>query len=147
MTVQITVTSPTPIIAICNHKGGSGKTTTAWHLAQALNCTEPGHLRRALLVDLDDQATLTNRLAHQAVTIGSPIETQPTIADALDGAPTTIYHYTPSSTTSRPTTGCRGSPPKCRPAAPTTSTWRAPCVTSNRSTTSSWTARHPPASS
>lgn len=95
MTVQITVTSPPPIIAICNHKGGSGKTTSAWHLAQALNCTEAGHLRRVLLVDLDDQATLTNRLAHQAVTIGSPIETQPTIADALDGAPTTIYHYTP----------------------------------------------------
>ena len=84
-----------PIIAICNHKGGSGKTTTAWHLAQALNCTEPGHLRRVLLVDLDDQATLTNRLAHQAARIGSPIETTPTIADALDGAVPTVYHYTP----------------------------------------------------
>ncbi len=88
-------TMTTPIIAICNHKGGSGKTTTAWHLAQALNADDTGTLRRVLLVDLDDQATLTNRLAHQAARIGSPIETQPTIADALDGAPTTVYHYTP----------------------------------------------------
>lgn len=83
-----------PIIAICNHKGGSGKTTTAWHLAQALNADDAG-MHRVLLVDLDDQATLTNRLAHQALRIGSPIETQPTIADALDGAVPTVYHYTP----------------------------------------------------
>ena len=88
-------TMTTPIIAICNHKGGSGKTTTAWHLAHALNADDAGTLRRVLLVELDDQATLTNRLAHQAASIGSPIETTPTIADALDGAPTTVYHYTP----------------------------------------------------
>ncbi len=86
----------TPIIAICNHKGGSGKTTTAWHLAHALNADNNlDAIRRVLVIDLDDQATLTNRLAHQAAAIGSPIETTPTIADALDGAPTTIYHYTP----------------------------------------------------
>ena len=83
-----------PIIAICNHKGGSGKTTTAWHLAHALNADDAG-MHRVLLVDLDDQATLTNRLAHQALRIGSPIETTPTIADALDGAVPTVYHYTP----------------------------------------------------
>lgn len=87
----------TPIIAIANHKGGSGKTTTAWHLAHAFNMNvfDGDTRRRILLVDLDDQATLTNRLAHQAASIGSPIETTPTIADALDGAPTTVYHYTP----------------------------------------------------
>ena len=83
-----------PIIAICNHKGGSGKTTTAWHLAHTLNADDAG-MHRVLLVDLDDQATLTNRLAHQALRIGSPIETTPTIADALDGAVPTVYHYTP----------------------------------------------------
>lgn len=87
-------TMTTPIIAICNHKGGSGKTTTAWHLAHALRA-DAGNLRRVLLVDLDDQATLTNRLAHHATAVGSPIETTPTIADALDGAATTVYHYTP----------------------------------------------------
>lgn len=79
----------TPTIAICNHKGGSGKTTTAWHLAHALTA------HRVLLVDLDDQATLTARLASKASSIGRPIETQPTIADALDGDPTTTYTYHP----------------------------------------------------
>lgn len=46
-----------PVLAICNHKGGAGKTTTAWHLAR--------HLAIAgldvLAVDLDDQGTLTSR--------------------------------------------------------------------------------------
>jgi chromosome partitioning protein len=48
----------TPIIAVANHKGGAGKTTTAYHLAR--------HLARSqmvLAVDLDDQGTLTARLA------------------------------------------------------------------------------------
>ena len=41
MTVQQSIS---PIIAICNHKGGSGKTTTAWH-SDALNCRpNAGHL-------------------------------------------------------------------------------------------------------
>lgn len=43
------------IIAIVNHKGGVGKTTTAASLGTAL--TEHGH--RVLLVDLDPQASLT----------------------------------------------------------------------------------------
>jgi chromosome partitioning protein len=85
----------TTIIAICNHKGGSGKTTTSWNLAHALNADATGAMRRVLLVDLDDQATLTARLAHQAAAIGSPIETAPTIADALDGDAPTAHHYTP----------------------------------------------------
>lgn len=83
----------TPIIAICNHKGGSGKTTTAWHLAHALTAETTGAMHRVLLVDLDDQATLTNRLAHSIT--GSDIETEPTIADALDSGVTSTYRYTP----------------------------------------------------
>jgi cellulose biosynthesis protein BcsQ len=40
-------------IAVCNQKGGSGKTTNAVNLSGALG--EPGH--RVLLVDLDPQAS------------------------------------------------------------------------------------------
>ncbi len=43
------------IIAVANFKGGSGKTTTAAHLAQHLALT--GH--RVLAIDLDPQASLT----------------------------------------------------------------------------------------
>jgi chromosome partitioning protein len=46
---------PMQIIAIVNFKGGSGKTTTAAHLAQHLALT--GH--RVLAVDLDPQASLS----------------------------------------------------------------------------------------
>ena len=46
---------PLQIISIVNFKGGSGKTTTAAHLAQHLALT--GH--RVLAIDLDPQASLT----------------------------------------------------------------------------------------
>lgn len=46
----------TKIIAICNDKGGTGKTTTAINLAAGLVYT--GH--RVLLVDADQQANLTS---------------------------------------------------------------------------------------
>lgn len=60
-------------IAICNHKGGSGKTTTAYYLGTLL--AEAGH--PTLLIDLDPQANLSGRFLYQA---------QRTIADALGGA-------------------------------------------------------------
>lgn len=47
-----------PVVTICNHKGGSGKTTTAVHLAAALG--KAG--RRVLVVDLDPQGFLTRTL-------------------------------------------------------------------------------------
>jgi chromosome partitioning protein len=62
------------IIAVANHKGGSGKTTTAYYLGLALASAK----RSVLLIDLDDQGTLTSRLH-----AGAPPQT--TIADVLDG--------------------------------------------------------------
>lgn len=47
-----------PVLTICNHKGGTGKTTSSIHLAAAL-----GHAgRRVLVVDLDPQGFLTRML-------------------------------------------------------------------------------------
>ncbi len=50
-------------VTICNHKGGTGKTTSAMHVAAALGLS--GH--RTLVVDLDPQGFLTNMLG-----IGEP---------------------------------------------------------------------------
>jgi len=44
------------VVAVTNFKGGSSKTTTAMHLAQALTLR---HKRKVLLVDLDSQASAT----------------------------------------------------------------------------------------
>jgi chromosome partitioning protein len=61
-----------PIVAIANHKGGAGKTTTAYFLALHL----ARHMR-VLAVDLDDQAGLTSRLLSQPPAL--PL----TVADVL----------------------------------------------------------------
>lgn len=47
-----------PIVTICNHKGGTGKTTSVIHLAAAMGLS--GH--RTLVVDLDPQGFLTRML-------------------------------------------------------------------------------------
>lgn len=70
----------TAIIAVANHKGGSGKTTTTYHLGKSLAAAGLA----TLLVDLDDQATLTWRLGALDETRRS-VASQPTISDVLDG--------------------------------------------------------------
>ena len=47
-----------PVLTICNHKGGTGKTTTSIHLAAAM--ARQG--RRVLVVDFDPQGFLTRML-------------------------------------------------------------------------------------
>ena len=47
-----------PVVTICNHKGGTGKTTTVIHLAAASGLIG----RRTLVVDLDPQGFLTRML-------------------------------------------------------------------------------------
>ena len=63
----------TKIIAVANHKGGVGKTTTVASLGSILS--KKGY--KVLLIDLDAQSNLTTSLT-------SPTE-DPTIYDALTG--------------------------------------------------------------
>lgn len=46
------------VLAVCNHKGGTGKTTSVVHLAAALGLSG----RRTLVIDLDPQGFLTRML-------------------------------------------------------------------------------------
>jgi chromosome partitioning protein len=50
-----------PVLSICNHKGGTGKTTSAIHLTAAFGLSG----RRVLLIDLDPQGFLTRLLGEE----------------------------------------------------------------------------------
>ncbi|QDQ99482.1 ParA family protein (plasmid) [Tomitella fengzijianii] len=59
MTDSIGISGPRRVYAVCNQKGGSGKTTSTYHLAHAAAAAG----RRVLVVDLDPQRNLTDALA------------------------------------------------------------------------------------
>lgn len=72
----------TKVIAICNNKGGVGKTTTTASTAAAL----VGKGYRVLVVDMDAQANLTYSLSP------ADYSEAPTVVDTLlDGKPLPIY--------------------------------------------------------
>ena len=63
-----------PVLSICNHKGGTGKTTTAIHMTAAFGLS--GH--RVLAVDLDPQGFLTRLLG-----VEEPPEARSSLAGAI----------------------------------------------------------------
>ena len=77
----------TRIIAVANHKGGVGKTTTTFNLAGYYS----GQGLRVLACDLDPQASLTKLFGF------NPITTRPSVTELLlgfDGASTSAIHAT-----------------------------------------------------
>ena len=57
------------VLSVCNHKGGTGKTTTVIHVAAALGLSG----RRTLVIDLDPQGFLTRTMGVEEPPPGSTV--------------------------------------------------------------------------
>lgn len=77
---------PARVIAVCNQKGGVGKTTTSINLGAAL--AEYG--RRVLIVDFDPQGAATAGLGINALELEDTVYTL--LTGAIDDIKTTICH-------------------------------------------------------
>jgi len=84
------------VLSVCNHKGGTGKTTTVIHVAAALGLS--GH--RTLVIDLDPQGFLTRTMGVEEPPAEATVAAlfQPTVdLDALPVQKVSGFDLLPSS--------------------------------------------------